>query len=138
MFSTSLKVSLIALSLAGIAATGCFKKAEPVAEAMPVSSVVGTWVSAAEGDGITATVTFAEDGSFVIDTNATEGPELTGQYTATDTAVTLKAETANAEECTADATYAFVIENGMAQFQTEAVDGCATRAEVLGQTFSKR
>jgi hypothetical protein len=138
MFSRSLKVSVLALSVAAISfSSGCFKKAEPVAEVAPVSAVVGTWMAAVEGNGVASTLTFNEDGSFVIDTDGAEGPEVTGKYTATDAQVTLTTESAPTEECAADATYSFTVENGTAKFAPAETDACAVRAEVLGQSFSK-
>jgi hypothetical protein len=138
MFSRSLQVSVLAVSVVALSlSAGCFKKAAPVVEATPVSPVVGTWMAAVEGNGITSTLTFNEDGSFVIDTDGAEGPEVTGKYTATEAQVTLTAESAPSEDCTAAATYSFTVENGMAKFAPTETDTCAVRAEVLGQAFSK-
>jgi len=138
MFSKSVQVSVLALSVAAISlSAGCFKKEAPAVEVAPVSPVVGTWMSAVEGNGIASTLTFNEDGSFVIDTDGAEGAEVTGQFTATEAQVTLTTESAPTEECAVAATYSFTVENGMAKFAPTETDACAVRAEVLGQSFSK-
>lgn len=138
MFSKSLQVSVLALSVAAISlSSGCFKKEAPAAEVAPVSPIVGTWMSAVEGNGVASTLTFNADGSFVIDTDGAEGPEVTGKYTSTEAQVTLTTESAPSQDCTAAATYSFTVENGMAKFAPTETDACAVRAEVLGQSFSK-
>lgn len=139
MFSKSLRIAMLAVSVTAIGlSAGCFKKPAPVADATPATpAVVGTWTSAVEGNAVASTISFNADGSFVIDTDGSEGPEVTGKYTATDAQVTLTTESAPSEECAAAATYAFTIENNTAKFVPSETDACAVRAEVLGQTFTK-
>ena len=140
MFLKRFQFSVLALSILTLAlSAGCFKKnTAPAADAPPISQMVGTWMSAIEGNGVSSLLSFGEDGSFVIDTDEAEGAEVTGRYTATETKITFTTENAPTEECTAAATYTFTLEKGIATFSPSKTDDCDVRATILGLSFIKK
>lgn len=140
MFSKPFYYTVLALVFVTLSlSAGCFKKnASPVSKGPTVSPMIGTWMSAVEGNGVASTLTFGEDGTFVIDTDGSEGPEVTGRYTAAETKITFTTESAPNEACIAAATYTFSLTNGVATFEPEKTDACEVRAEVLELSFIKQ
>lgn len=140
MFSRRFQLCVFSLSLLTLSlSTGCFKKnTSPASQDPPISPMVGTWISAIEGNGIASTLSFGKEGSFVIDTDGAEGAEVTGRYTTTETQLTLTTESAPTEACAAAATYAFTLADGIATFSPSETDDCDVRATVLGLSFIKK
>jgi hypothetical protein len=139
MFSKRLHHTVLILSFIAISlSTGCFKKKTPAVTERTPSPIIGTWLAVVEGNGVGSTLLFAEDGSFVIDTESTEGVDATGRYTATSAQVTFTTENATDEACAALATYSFTVTNNLATFVPATTDTCTLRLAVLEQSFSRR